>query len=203
MALTITSENLQGLLDSGKPLVIDFWAEWCGPCRMVAPIIDELAGEYEGRVTIGKCDVDSNDFVHQERADRRHADRRGSEKRIRGENRKTSVNSYSVFMAIGGRLSLSFVLCDLLYAERIFSVVFLSRTCDDVRIVFPFVVAVPYLFAQRTEIAGFLFLSAVGKVHLQCHADTVFFGDNHTRTIHITFLVWVVYRQSIDTLYRH
>lgn len=63
MALTITSENLQGLLDSGKPLVIDFWAEWCGPCRMVAPIIDELAGEYEGRVTIGKCDVDSNNVI--------------------------------------------------------------------------------------------------------------------------------------------
>ena len=63
MALTITSENLQGLLDSGKPLVIDFWAEWCGPCRMVAPIIDELAGEYEGRVTIGKCDVDSNNAI--------------------------------------------------------------------------------------------------------------------------------------------
>ena len=63
MALTITSENLQGLLDSGKPLVIDFWAELCGPCRMVAPIIDELAGEYEGRVTIGKCDVDSNNAI--------------------------------------------------------------------------------------------------------------------------------------------
>ena len=66
MALTITSENLQGLLDSGKPLVIDFWAEWCGPCRMVAPIIDELAGEYEGRVTIGKCDVDSNNARSEE-----------------------------------------------------------------------------------------------------------------------------------------
>lgn len=92
MALTITSENLQGLLDSGKPLVIDFWAEWCGPCRMVAPIIDELAGEYEGRVTIGKCDVDSNNAIAVQYAvrniptilfikngDRRQADRRGSE----------------------------------------------------------------------------------------------------------------------------
>ena len=46
MALTITSENLQGWLDSSKPLVIEFWAELCGPCRMVVPIIDELAGEY-------------------------------------------------------------------------------------------------------------------------------------------------------------
>lgn len=60
MALSITSENLQGLLDSGQPMVIDFWAEWCGPCRMVAPLIDELATEYAGRVTIGKCDVDEN-----------------------------------------------------------------------------------------------------------------------------------------------
>lgn len=60
MALSITSENLQGLLDSGQPLVIDFWAEWCGPCRMVAPLIDELATEYAGRVTVGKCDVDEN-----------------------------------------------------------------------------------------------------------------------------------------------
>ena len=60
MALSINSGNLQGLLDSGQPLVIDFWAEWCGPCRMVAPLIDELATEYAGRVTIGKCDVDEN-----------------------------------------------------------------------------------------------------------------------------------------------
>ena len=60
MALSINSGNLQGLLDSGQPLVIDFWAEWCGPCRMVAPRIEELAAEYAGRVTIGKCDVDEN-----------------------------------------------------------------------------------------------------------------------------------------------
>ena len=60
MALSINSGNLQGLLDSGQPLVIDFWAEWCGPCRMVAPLIEELAEEYAGRVTIGKCDVDEN-----------------------------------------------------------------------------------------------------------------------------------------------
>ena len=44
-------------------MVLDFWAEWCGPCRMVSPIIDELAQEYEGRVTIGKINVDENDDV--------------------------------------------------------------------------------------------------------------------------------------------
>lgn len=44
-------------------MVLDFWAEWCGPCRMVSPIIDELATEYEGRVTIGKMNVDENDEV--------------------------------------------------------------------------------------------------------------------------------------------
>ncbi len=63
MALEITSQNYKELIESGKPLVIDFWAEWCGPCRMVAPIIDELAHEFEGKVSIGKCDVDNNDEV--------------------------------------------------------------------------------------------------------------------------------------------
>ena len=53
MALTITSENLQELLDSGKPLVIDFWAEWCGPCRMLSPIVDEVAEE-RSDVKVGK-----------------------------------------------------------------------------------------------------------------------------------------------------
>lgn len=60
MALEITDSNVQELMNSGKPLVIDFWAPWCGPCKMVGPIIDELAQEYEGEVIIGKCDTDEN-----------------------------------------------------------------------------------------------------------------------------------------------
>ena len=61
MALAITKENFQEVLSSELPVVIDFWAEWCGPCRMVAPIVDELATEYEGRVLIAKCDVEENE----------------------------------------------------------------------------------------------------------------------------------------------
>ena len=63
MALQITNENYADVLASGQPVVIDFWAEWCGPCRMVAPIVEELAAEYEGKVVIGKCDVDDNDDI--------------------------------------------------------------------------------------------------------------------------------------------
>lgn len=63
MALEITDNNYKEILAEGKPLVIDFWAPWCGPCRMVGPIIDELAAEYEGKVVIGKCDVDENGDV--------------------------------------------------------------------------------------------------------------------------------------------
>lgn len=63
MALKITDENVKELIAAGGPVVIDFWATWCGPCRMVSPIIDELAAEYEGKAIIGKCDVDSNDEV--------------------------------------------------------------------------------------------------------------------------------------------
>ncbi|MDR2956065.1 MAG: thioredoxin [Prevotella sp.] len=63
MALEITDSTFEDVLNSGKPLVIDFWAEWCGPCKMVGPIVEQLATEYEGKVTIGKVDVDNNDEI--------------------------------------------------------------------------------------------------------------------------------------------
>jgi thioredoxin 1 len=59
--ITITDDNFEEeVIKSDKPVLIDFWAVWCGPCRMVAPIVEELASEYEGKVKIGKLDVDSN-----------------------------------------------------------------------------------------------------------------------------------------------
>lgn len=63
MALEITDSNFDEYLNMGKSLVVDFWAPWCGPCKMVAPIIEELAEEYAGRVNIGKMDVDENNDV--------------------------------------------------------------------------------------------------------------------------------------------
>lgn len=61
MALAITNDNFEELLQSEQPLVIDFWATWCGPCKQIGPSIEELATEYEGKVTIGKCDIEEND----------------------------------------------------------------------------------------------------------------------------------------------
>lgn len=63
MALKITDQNFAEYSKGELPFVVDFWATWCGPCRMVAPLIDELASEYEGKVNIGKCDVDENSEI--------------------------------------------------------------------------------------------------------------------------------------------
>lgn len=58
MEVQITSENMESLKNGQLPLVVDFWATWCGPCRMVAPIISELAEKYDGKIVVGKCDVE-------------------------------------------------------------------------------------------------------------------------------------------------
>ena len=63
MALTFTDELAKELIASGKPVVIDFWAEWCGPCRMMSPVVEKLAEEFAGKANIGKCNVDEENDV--------------------------------------------------------------------------------------------------------------------------------------------
>ena len=66
MEVTITSENFKSLKNGDQPLVVDFWATWCGTCSMVAPIITKLAEKYDGKVVIGKCDVEENEELASE-----------------------------------------------------------------------------------------------------------------------------------------
>ena len=61
MEVQITSENFESLKNGQQPLVVDFWATWCGPCRMISPVISELAKEYDGKIAVGKCDVEENE----------------------------------------------------------------------------------------------------------------------------------------------
>ena len=63
MAVEITDSNWESLVAGEKPVVMDFWAEWCGPCRMIAPIVEEIAGEYQDKIVVGKINIDENTKV--------------------------------------------------------------------------------------------------------------------------------------------
>lgn len=66
MEVVVTSENFDSLKNGNLPLVVDFWAEWCGPCKMISPIISQLAEEYDGKLVVGKCNVEESEELAAE-----------------------------------------------------------------------------------------------------------------------------------------
>lgn len=65
MAVEITDSNWESLVAGDKPVVMDFWAEWCGPCRMISPIVEEASQEYQDKVVVGKINIDDNSGITQ------------------------------------------------------------------------------------------------------------------------------------------